>query len=79
MCMSDQIEVKYVHRLDESDKDVLTNLTQAIDHEVICVDHKSEEVCERLLDLAELVRVQVLDDGDEVFPWNSSHFDLSNT
>ena len=78
MSVSDQVEVQDILWLNEPDQDVLTNLTQAIDHEVICVDHQSEEVCQRLLDLAELICVQVLDDSDEVFPRNSTPFDLSN-
>ena len=77
--MGDQVEIEDVLGFHEANQDVLAYLTQPVDHEVVCVDHQSQEVSQGLLDLAELISVQVLDDCDEVLPWNTTYFDLANT
>ena len=77
--MGDQVEIEDILGFHEANQDVLAYLTQPVDHEVVCVDHQSQEVSQGLLDLAELISVQVLDDCDEVLPWNTTHFDLANT
>lgn len=79
VCMSNQVEVKNILGLDEPDENVLADFTQSIDHEVVCVDHQSQEVSESLFNLAELIGVQVLYDCDEVFSRDSSHLHLSNS